>query len=283
MIRSRIPTRPERVADTTSSRFVDLFRAARPIIGVIHLPPLPGCAGSPGLGAVLEKALADLHALEGGGIDGVLVENEEDHPHEVVAGSATVAHMTRVTAALVAHGAVPVGIEILLNDPKASVAVAAASGARFIRTDYFVDRMERPEYGEMLIDPAGVLAFRRRLGADHILVLADIQVKYARMIEPRPLAESAAMARTCGADAVVVSGTATGHAPAPEDIRDACRGASACPVLIGSGLDAANAEALLAVASGAIVGTSLKTGNRVDARKVQAVVGIARTVRSGRT
>ena len=103
------------------------------------------------------------------------------------------------------------------------------------------------------------------------------------MLEPRPLAESAAIARTCGADAVVVTGRATGHAPAPEEIRDACQGASACPVLVGSGLDAGNAEALLAFAKGAIVGTSLKTGNRVDVRKVQAVVGIARTVGSVRT
>ncbi len=250
---------------------------------MIHLPPLPGFAGSPGIAAVIEKALADQGALEAGGIDGVLVENEEDHPHEVVAGPATVAHMTRVTSALVAQGSVPVGIEILLNDPKASLAVAAASGARFIRTDYFVDRMVRPDHGEMLIDPAGVLALRHRLGVDHILVLADVQVKYARMLEPRSLAESAATARDCGADAVVVTGTATGHAPAPEEIRDACRGASGRPVLIGSGLDAGNTAALLAFAHGAIVGTSLKTGNRVDVRKVEAVVRIARAVGPVRT
>src|SRR6185369_11950734 len=123
-----------------------------PIIGVIHLPPLPGFAGSPGIDGVLEKALADQRALETGGADGVLVENEEDHPHEVMAGPATVAHMTRVTSALVARASVPVGVEILLNDPEASVAAAAAAGARFIRTDYFVDRMEFPEYGEMRID-----------------------------------------------------------------------------------------------------------------------------------
>src|SRR5262249_3505064 len=151
---------------------------------VIHLPPLPGFAGSPGIDAVLEKALADQRTLESGGVDAVLVENEEDHPHEVTAGAATIAHMTRVATSLVAHATQPVGVEILLNDPEASVAVAAASGAALIRTDYFVDRMERTGYGEMRIDPAGVIACRRRLGADRVLVLADIQVKYARMLEP---------------------------------------------------------------------------------------------------
>jgi membrane complex biogenesis BtpA family protein len=264
--------------DATSRRFVELFRSARPIIGVIHLPPLPGFAGSPGIDGVLEKALADQRALETGGADGVLVENEEDHPHEVMAGPATVANMTRVTSALVARASVPVGVEILLNDPEASVAVAAAAGARFIRTDYFVDRMERPEYGEMRIDPGAVLALRRRLGADHILVLADIQVKYARMLQPRPLAESAAMARDSGADALVVTGSATGRAPAREEIQDARRGAPDRPVLVGSGLDSQNADDLLAVAGGAIVGTSLKTGDHIDVAKIQGLVRVARAV-----
>lgn len=283
MIRGRSPRRLQTVSDAGSNRFGDLFRAARPIIGVIHLPPLPGFAGSPGIDAVLEKALADQRALEAGGIDGVLVENEEDHPHEIVAGPGTIAHMTRVATALVARGSVPVGVEILLNDPRASLAVAAAAGARFIRTDYFVDRMTRSDYGEMSIDPAGVMAFRRRLGADHVLVLADIQVKYAQMLEPRSLGESAAVARAKGADAVVVSGTATGRAPAADDIRRAQDGGGNCPVLIGSGLDIGNAAALLASGDGAIVGTSLKTGDRVDADKVRALVGVARLVGPVRT
>jgi uncharacterized protein len=261
-----------------STRFVNLFRSAKPIIGVIHLPPLPGFAGSPGIDAVLEKALADQRTLESGGVDAVLVENEEDHPHQVTAGAATIAHMTRVATALVARATQPVGVEILLNDPEASVAVAAASGAAFIRTDYFVDRMERAGYGEMRIDPIGLLACRRRLGADHVLVLADIQVKYARMLEPRPLAQSAALAREHGADAVIVTGDATAQAPTVADIEDARRGAAPCHVLIGSGLDARNAEALLAVSDGAIVGTSFKIGDRVSADRVRAIVGIARAV-----
>jgi hypothetical protein len=261
-----------------SSRFAALFGTARPIIGVVHLPPLPGFAGSPGIDAVLAKALADQRALERGGVDGVLVENEEDHPHEVTAAPATIAHMTRVAAALAARASVPVGVEILLNDPQASVAVAAAAGAGFIRTDYFVDRMTRADYGVMAIDPAGVMSVRRRLGADHILILADIQVKYAQMIEPRSLAQSAALAYAHGADAVIVTGAATGRAPEPGEIRDAASGAGGVPVLIGSGLDVENARTLLAVAGGAIVGTAFKSGDSVDAEKVRALVDVARAV-----
>jgi len=264
-----------------ANRLGQVFGVPKPLIGVIHLPPLPGFDGSPGIAAVVQKALADQRALEAGGIHGVLVENEEDHPHEVLAGRSTIAHMTRVAAALVERASVPVGVEILLNDPKASLAVAAASGARFIRTDYFVDRMTRPEYGEMEIDAAGLIAFRRRLDAEHILVFADVQVKYARMLEPRSLGESAAIAFASGADAVVVTGAETGAAPRDQELNSAS--AASGPVLIGSGLTSQNAEALLAVAGGAIVGTALKTGDRVDVQKVRALMEVARSVRAAGT
>jgi membrane complex biogenesis BtpA family protein len=243
------------------------------------LPPLPGFAGSPGLSGVLEKALGDLRALEDGGADGVLVENEHDHPHEIEASRATIAAMTRVAGELVASARrAIVGVEILLNDPEASLAVAAASGAGFIRTDYFVDRMTRSEYGEMRIDPVGLMRLRGRLSASSILVLADIQVKYARMIAPRPLAASAREAARCAADAIVVTGGATGEPPSCADLRAAREGAAGLPVFIGSGLDAANARDLLALADGAIVGSSLKTGDMVDRGRVEVLTAIARSL-----
>lgn len=263
-------------------RFNRLFPGRKPIIGVIHLPPLPGYPGSPGISAVVEKALRDLEALEGGGVDGVLVENEEDRPHRVEAAPETVAAMTRVATELVrASPRLAIGVEILLNDPCASMAVARMAGAAFVRTDYFVDEMERPEHGgAMKVDPVGLLAHRERLGAGDVLILADIQVKYARMIVPRPLRESARLAREHRADASVVTGRVTGDPPLVEEIAEAKAGAPDCPVLVGSGLDAANASALLAVADGAIVGTSLKTGPRVDPSRVEALMAAARAARA---
>ena len=153
-------------------RFRERFPAAKPLIGVIHLPPLPGYAASPGLPAVIAHALAELATHRVGGLDGVLVENENDQPHRVEAARETIAAMTAVTRELVhAAGAFPVGIEILLNDPEASLAVALAAGAGFIRSDYFADAMRRPEHGEMRIAPDALLAYRdrdrRRAGADH--------------------------------------------------------------------------------------------------------------------
>jgi predicted TIM-barrel enzyme len=110
------------------------------------------------------------------------------------------------------------------------------------------------------------------------LILADIQVKYARLLEERSLAESARLAAWHHADAIIVTGSVTGEAPSALDIEAAKAGASGCPVLIGSGLDAANARALLRRADGAIVGTSLKTGDHVDPAKLGRLVAEARAL-----
>jgi uncharacterized protein len=251
--------------------FRERFPAAKPLIGVIHLPPLPGYPGSPGLAAVVAHALAELAVYRVGGLDGVLVENELDRPHRVTAGRETIAVMTAVTRELVAAAHVPVGIEILLNDPEASLAVALAADAAFIRTDYFVDEMSRPEHGTMRIAPGQVIAYRAGIGAEHVLILADIQVKYASMITPRTLAQSAREAREQLADAIVVTGPRTGCAPGPDHVLSAREGAGDCPVLIGSGLQPSNARALLEVADGAIVGTSLMTDGRATSAQLAAL------------
>ena len=250
--------------DPGLSRFRQLFPQRYPIIGLIHLPPLPDYPDTPGIDAIIAAALADLEVLMAAGVDGVLVENEYDRPHRVLAAPATVDAMSKITRAVAAASRnIAVGCEILLNDPRASLRVAADADASFIRTDYFVDRMSRPGYGEFEIDPAGLIAYRKSIGAEWVLILADIQVKYATMLDDRTLAESARLASECGADAVVVTGTETGNAPEPRQLKEAASGAGV-PVLIGSGMESANTHSLLPACGGAIVGTALMRDRRVD-------------------
>lgn len=251
--------------------FRQYFPGAKPIIGMIHLPPLPGFAGSQGINHAIRHAVADLRVLEDGGVDGVLIENEYDRPHQVVAAPETIAAMTRITRAVVQESeSAVVGCEILLNDPQTSLAVAKMAGASFIRTDYFVDRMTRPDYGEFEIDPDALLAYRKQIDAGDILILADIQVKYATMIEPRPLSESAVLAYLKGADALVVTGDASGDAPSISHLREAA--GTELPVLIGSGLEANNAGKLLAECDGAIVGTSLMQDKAVNPKLLELLM-----------
>ena len=265
--------------------FRDLFRQSKPLIAVCHLPPLPDYPHSPGIDAIRAHALADLALLERAGFDGILLENEHDRPHRVTAEPATVEAMHHLTAeAAMAARNVLVGCEILLNDPHASMAVCHGAGGRFIRTDYFVDRMMRPEYGEFDVNPDALIAFRREIKAQDVLILADIQVKYATMLDKRSLQESARLAALHHADAVVVTGRETGDAPSIGQLREARAGIAGSgrqvPVLIGSGLDADNAEELLAECDGAIVGTALMTGGRMDPAKLESLLEAVRAVRA---
>lgn len=264
------------------SRFRSLFPGARPVIGMIALPPLPGYPTHRGVDALVEAALADLAALEAGGVDGALVENDFDQPHTMVGGAEIHAAMTRVTREVVAKARVPIGVEVLLNDWRASLAIASATGAGFIRMDFFVDRV-MTKCGPFEPDPAAVLAYRQRIGAEQVQLFVDLQVKYSEPIGgPKPMAQSAREAEAAGADAVIVSGTETGVGPTADDLRDARSGA--LPILIGSGLTAANAATLLPLADGAIVGTALRSGRDAHDRVVQArvtrLLGAARAVRS---
>lgn len=244
---------------------------------MIHLPPLPGYPESKGIDYAVRHALADLRVLEQAGVHGVLIENEYDRPHRITAEAETIAAMTAITQAVVQESKhVIVGCEILLNDPKASLAVARMSGADFIRTDYFVDAMTRPGYGEFAIDADDLVIYRSAIGADEVLILADIQVKYATMITKRPLHESAQLACEKQADAIIVTGDLTGDAPLVEHLREAASGVADSgrdtPVLIGSGLDAGNASELLVACDGAIVGTALMRNKAVDAEMVSTLM-----------
>lgn len=259
------------------SRFSELFTGRKIILGLSHLPPLPDYPDSPGIDALCAHALDDLCVLQGGGVDGILIENEYDRPHRVLAKPVTTDAMTTITSRVsqAAEGFV-VGCEILLNDPKASLDVARSCGARFIRTDYFVDRMMRPQYGEFAIDAEGLIRYRQAIGATDVLILADVQVKYATMLEKRSLRDSAQLACLKGADAIVVTGDETGDAPTVEALRQAREGVTASgldvPVLIGSGLAASNAATLLRVCEGAIVGTALMENRRVDRTALQRLM-----------
>jgi hypothetical protein len=248
---------------------------ARPcLIGVVHLSPLPGAPRYGGaLEPVLQRAEDDARALCAGGCDALIVENFGDTPFfprsvppETVAALALCVRAVRALS-----GARPVGVNVLRNDARAALGVAAATGAAFVRVNV--------HSGAAVTDQGIVegrahetLRERARLAPD-VAILADAQVKHATPLSRETLAEAVhdLLARAL-ADGVIVSGPATGRAPAVERVREARAAAGAAPLLIGSGLDLANAHELLAHADGAIVGTWLKrdglVGNAVDPERV---------------
>lgn len=238
---------------------------------MIHLPALLGYSRFKGLDFIIDKALADLDNLEKGGVDGIMVENEYDHPHQIEPGPEVIACFTVVVEKIVKQSKLPVGVEVLLNYPQASLAIAKVAGAKFIRTDFFVDEV-KTEYGIMKIDPKGLMEFRKKIKAENIAIFADIQVKYSTFLKPKNIETSAKEAIAYSPEALIVTGDFTGDTPDLEDLIKVKKVAGDFPVLVGSGFNKNNAKELLKYADGAIVGTSIKTGGKVDLEKVRELM-----------
>ena len=257
------------------------MRIARTIIGMVHLPPLPG---SPRWDGSMERvtafALDDARALIAGGIGALLVENYGDVPFTPgrVAAS-TVAAMSVVAAEIRrAFPTVPLGINVLKNDARAALAVACAVGGEFIRVNVHAGAV-LADQGIVQSDAYHTLRDRRLLGAD-VRLFADVQGKHAVPLGPVELEQEARDLVHRGlADALVVSGKATGEATPLGDVKRVRTVVPDVPVLVGSGVTPDTIAEILTLADGVIVGTSLKRDgdvrNPVDPERVHRLVSRA--------
>jgi membrane complex biogenesis BtpA family protein len=244
-------------------KFREIFTRSKPIIGMIALPSLPGKTD-----AIVERAIDDLQVLQEGGVDGVCLENDYDRPHQLIVGPEIVSSFTRIAQEVALHARVPVGLQVLLNDWRASLSIANAIDAQFVRLDFFVDRV-RIQAGTIEPEPEAVLAYRKQLGAEGIALFTDVQVKHSELLEPgKTLSTSVHQAIAKNSDAIVVSGKITGEAPTLEDLNEARIAAGDFPVLIGSGATPQNIRELLRYSDGAIVGTAFKNGMKSEDRVV---------------
>jgi len=260
---------------------MDVFDMDTPLVGMVHLPPLPGSPRFEGdRDAIRERLRRDASALEAGGVDGIMLENFGDAPfYPDRVPRHVVADIAALAATLRDHVSIQFGVNILRNDVRSALAVAAATGGTFVRVNVHT--------GARLTDQGVVegmahetLRLRERLDAD-VAILADLDVKHSAPLAERPLAEELGdLVDRGGADAVVVSGAGTGASVDTEflDRVVACRDARGldAPVFLGSGVTPETAPDLLSVADGAIVGTALKhdgeTTNPVDEAAVKRVV-----------
>ena len=246
------------------------------LVGMVHLRPLPG---SPrwrgGMRAVLDDAMRDATALAEGGCDAILVENMGDLPYlRGAVPPETVAAMTLAAGAVGTLG-LPLGVQVLAGANREALGVALATGASFIRVEAFAYAHVADE--GLLEACAGPLTrARRALDADaDIAIWADVQKKHAAhaLTADLDLAELARGHAFCGADALIVTGKATGSPTDPDDVIQAQE--ADLPVAVGSGVDVASAGPLAAIADALIVGTALKVDGRwqapVDVRRVRAI------------
>jgi len=239
----------------------EIFGAVRPLIGMVHLPPLPGSprwAGS--MGPVLDRAVTDAAALEASGFDGVLVENFQDvpfYPDQVP--PETVAAMAVCVREVVRAVKLPVGVNVLRNDAAAAMAIACVGGARFVRVNVHTGVMAADQ-GLLTGRPHETLRLRRALGAG-VAIIADVWVKHAAPFPGCSLEQAAEDTYLRGlADALIVTGAGTGKTTDPALVDVVKAAVPEAPVLIGSGITPGTISEALAVADGAIVGSSVCLG-----------------------
>jgi membrane complex biogenesis BtpA family protein len=254
----------------------------RPVVGMLHLPALPGAPRFAGeIVALREHVLRDADALATGGIHGLMLENYGDlpfYPGRVPAY--VVAHMTALAAEVKRrYPQLPLGINVLRNDGRSALAVAHASGAQFIRVNVLCGARVADQ--GILHGIAHDLLRERALlrTDDSIRIFADVDVKHSAALAPRPLEEEVSDTLHRGlADALIVSGSGTGRATDPGHV-SAARAAAAgkAPVFVGSGVTARSLPEYLPHADGFIVGSAFKAGNDpaqpVDAARVRELLG----------
>lgn len=245
--------------------FDKLFGKRRTVIGMVHLQALPGAPLYQGsMNAVIDAALADALTLEQGGVDGIMVENFFDAPFfKDRVPPETVASMTRVVSTLRQKIRAPLGVNVLRNDGISALAIAAACDAQFVRINILAWAM-LADQGIIEGRAAEIARYRKTLGAD-ILIFTDCLTKHAEPLAPMQMEWVAHDTwERGGAEALVISGKATGYATDMSDVVAARRGAPDAPLLIGSGAAAENVAAYLSHVDGVLVGTALKREGRVE-------------------
>jgi membrane complex biogenesis BtpA family protein len=266
-------------------RLKNILVATKPLIGVLHLGPLPGSPDFAGdLPDVRSRAISEAEMLAEAGYDGLIIENFGDLPFmRDRVGPETVAAMTLVVQAVRNAVSLPVGINVLRNDHASALGIAAACGCEFIRVNVLVGTFVTPE-GVIEGRPGEVLRMRRRV-APETLIFADVSVKHARPLAGTTIDEDAVDAVERGrADCLIVTGPRTGEVASIEDLRAVKRRLDRegipVPVIAGSGVTDSNAEEMLSVCDGIIVGSYIrkngKAGEEIEPGRARRLVGIVR-------
>lgn len=255
----------------------DIFSAERPLIGVIHLPPLPGSPRYKGsMAGVVDRAKRDARVYAESGLDGLILENYGDLPfYPEGVPPETVAAMALVGAEVHRAIDIPMGVNVLRNDALSALGLAAVLDASFIRVNVLM--------GAMITDQGIVQGQAHRLLRQRSVlrlstkIFADVMVKHARPLVHQDMHMAARELVHRGmADALIVTGEATGAQPLLDELKSVKEAVGETPVLAGSGVMPENVAEVLAIADGAIVGTSLKrdghTENEVEAERVKALL-----------
>jgi hypothetical protein len=268
------------------SAFRECFGAPRALVGMLHLGALPGTpSASHPVETLIQQTLTEARTYRDAGFTALAIENMHDRPYlKGGVGPEITAAMTAVAREVKRETGLVLGIQVLAAANREALAIAHASGADFVRVEGFVYAQVADE-GVIESCAGELLRYRRAIGADRVLIFADIKKKHSAhaITADVSIVETAKAAEFFLADGVIVTGASTGEPASPDEVRDVVR-AARVPVLVGSGITAANL-AQFATAHGFIVGSSVKQGgiwcNPLDRDAVRALAGAFAELSSG--
>jgi len=268
------------------NNFKRLFGDTKPVIAMVHLLPLPGTPlydADAGIEGIVEAARRDLKALQDADVDAVMFGNENDRPYELSVDVASTATMAYVIGRLRPEIAKPFGVNVLW-DPMSSVALAAATGASFLRE--ILTGTYASDMGPWTPNAGEAMRYRNRLGRPDIAMLNNISAEFAYSLDRRELPDRARSAVFSSIpDAVLVSGAITGEAAKCTDLEAVKRVLPDTPVLANTGVRHETVADVLRIADGCIVGSSLKvdgnTWNPVDPDRAAEFMRLAKAARKG--
>lgn len=241
------------------------FISKKPIIGMVHLAPLVGEPGYMSMAHVVQYAIQDIHSLQQGGIDGILVENWYANGTTPFVLKKTAVCMKHVLEMITPQTHVPWGINVLHNDYPLAFALAYQYHAQFVQLDVFVDHVKsaflysekaKSHPFEIHPDPVHIQQCAKKAGNMPFIVF--IQPKHYTMLEKnKSLVISANESKRFGASGVIIT-KATGIAPEVKKIAALKRALGAFPVGVGSGVTTKTVKQFLSAGDFCIVGTALK-------------------------
>lgn len=241
------------------TRYSQLFGDVKPIIAMVHIGATPGAPlhdEGRGVEGLIDDALADIRALQAAGVDAVMFGNEHDRPYELDVDVAATATMAYVIGRVRDELSLPYGVNVLW-DPRSTMALAAATGARFVR-EIFTGTYAS-DMGPWSPDAGAALRYGRRLGAGDVVKLFNVSAEFADSLDRRSLPDRARSAVVSSVpDAVLVSGAITGEPAAMSDLEAVKAVLPSVPVLANTGVKHDSVADVLAVADGVIVGSALK-------------------------
>jgi uncharacterized protein len=254
----------------------NLFGTPKPVIAMMHAGALPGRPRhdpTQNLKPILDALARDLDALQTAGVDGLLFCNEADLPYRLRTGPETAAAMAALVGELSQEIHVPFGIDIVW-DPVASLAVARAAGACFVR-EVFTGVYE---------SDLGLMKPATEANQQDVAVFANITPEFASPLGHRAAKERARGAVSLGVDAILITGPITGLPTSLEELQAVKAAVPGTPVLASTGVTVGTIKRTLETADGAIVGTHLKhdgvTWNPVDPVRAAAFMAAAHSARS---